>query len=194
MASKEKVVIYLVNNPGWLSANWLATKDTLKLFVVVLTCESQRQDLARAEKELVAFFLRFLRESEEERLSVTCTLIRRLPIAPSFVEKLSASGFIDEYFQAVRNSSVLPYGLILLKVLANVTFTNEMVGLADLCVQVAQTQEGAIVAAAIDAAATLAKHERCLAQLKKSRMKSILGRQQKISRAGSALLAALSGY
>jgi hypothetical protein len=192
--TEKKVVASLVNNPGWLKLDLPALKDTLRLLVMVITrqSESQKEDLATAENELVSFFMRYIKEPEEERLSITCTLMRRLPIAASFVEKLSANGFLDEYFRAVRKSALIPYGLILLKVFAGLTYTSEMVGLVNLCVEMAQNEDGRIAAAAIEAAAALARHPKCLAQLRRSPMADILGNQRRLSRSGRTLLNSLS--
>jgi hypothetical protein len=174
MASESKAAAkYLAKNHGWLSEDLPTCLDTLRLFLVLLRNEGLRNSFMAEEGPVVEFFVRFLKQEVPERLSISCTILKRLPLTEEFVGQLSQRKFIRRYFeqvQTVEDGSLLGYGLVLLQLLASVCYTDDMVELVDLLVtkirEPARRADLNVRNAAIAAASYLAKYRPCADKLR----------------------------
>ena len=112
--------------------------------------------------------------SERTKFGMTgaiCTIIKKLPLTPEFVQSLSDSGFLGSYFSSVlenEDADVLMSALRLLDVLSHTCYVREMGEMVDTVVRLIK-EPNPLSTAAASVAVDLCRHSKCASLFKQKR-------------------------
>ena len=182
MAKDSHIAQLLLRNPAWMRRRLPNLVNTLGLFTVVMEHVSLRTQVVQKE-ETVALLKELAMDSSCEYLLGVCQLIRRLPLTPAFVTKLSESGMLREYATTMGNASGENFthsALLLYDCLARVQYVKDFDDACDFVSHVTlkrnpQNKDLPVIAARV--AVTLSVYPTCALRLEPKLRKFFAKRQ-----------------
>lgn len=152
----------LIRNPDWMQKGLPKIIDTMKLFCIILLHQELREEIIQ-RSETITFFESLLTSNSVGMCSAICTMLRRLPLTPAFVDQLSERGFLGSYFSSIlenEEKEVLLSALRLLDTIARVKYVKELSEMVDTIVRlIKEPNELSLAAASV--AIDLCKYPKC---------------------------------
>lgn len=162
LAMEESNALILIQNPHWMINSLPKILDTLRLFGVVMLHDNLRVLIVQSPST-IGFFLNLLQVNSVGVCNAVCTIIKRLPLTPDFINRLSQSGFLAGYFgcaQEINDKSVRVSALRLIDTIAKIRFVSEFMDMIDLIIKLIKGgQDMMLPAAAV--ATRLVRYPKC---------------------------------
>ena len=163
--------LHLLQNPVWMSRGLPGALDTMRLFCIIVLHTDLRQIIVETPQTID--FLRGLLSSNSVGMTgAICTIIKKLPLTPQFIQSLSDSGFLGSYFSSVlenEDADVLMSALRLLDVLSHTCYVREMGEMVDTVVRLIK-EPNPLSTAAASVAVDLCRHSKCASLFQQKRL------------------------
>lgn len=165
MAKTETIAKLLISRSQWMADLASAPEQTVKLFTMIMSHSNLRSMLLGREETID--FLRALVESGyPDSVSTLCCLIRRMPLSPSFVQKLSTGGVVAAAAANVVSKNDKLSALLLYDTLGRVAFISDFVDVCAFVVaEIKQQDDNVLSVTALTVACMLASYQECANEL-----------------------------
>lgn len=101
LAQSREIAQILVSDPIWMEKSLPKLIETLRLFLVVFQHTQLRHDIAYTP-EFITLMSNLVAEKNSSLLSIVVTIVRRLDLTPEFIQELSDSSFLVDFFDMTR--------------------------------------------------------------------------------------------
>jgi hypothetical protein len=178
-ASIFRVAEWLVGHSSWMRRPLPTVANTLTLFAILMRHAPLREQIAQCED--TAGFLGDLAAAEDSNgfLMATVKLIRRLPITPDFVARLSTSGTLTAFYTAlgeVSGQETLRSAMLLYDTIGKVAYAPDYGDACEFIMKMVKrrTDDPALPIVAVNVAATLCAWPECAAKFRALKLHSLL--------------------
>lgn len=171
MAMNENISRLLLHNATWMTKDMPSKIDTIRLFAVVLSHEDLRTDIMY-KAETIDFLRSICTIDASSVLTAICIFIRRLPIDQEYVETLSNSEFLTQFFATAfqhDDETTLHAALVMADTISKVCYVRELLDISDKIVDLAKGENDLALTAG-KVAVQMCKYPKCVLRFKRKKL------------------------
>lgn len=178
MATRKAIARILIHDSTWMTKELPTKTNTIRLFAMILSHSDLLSELMQ-KVELIDFLRNMCQMNTRAALSACSHFIRRLPLNKEFIEQLSKTEFLTDFFITSTTKKDTPsknVALVMADTIAKITYVRELLMVCDFVSNlIKQGDELEITAGKV--AVHLCLYPKCAHQFKKNKLNDFYSRK-----------------